>query len=167
MPDTIVDPTVIENLIAGLLVDGPDAVSPTVRVLLSHEPAPMPDIDNGGDEPYERWCRLNPIALPDTIARRSGAGDNDLQPFVLAITCGVSTAQMIAQPARLNQVAHTVAAALRGAHAEHAPTTHSMQITHAARDTTADGDHRVNQTAVVAIRGTAQRVSGSSASLTT
>jgi len=167
MPDVLIDPTVIENLVGGLLVSGPDKVEPDIRVLYPDEPTPYPFDDDADDEPHERWCRINNAVLADTIARRSGTGDPDQQPFVMSITCGVSSAAMRTEPARLNQVAHLVAAALRGAAAAHEPTTHSILIEHAARDTTAAGEHRLNQTAVVAIRGIAQRVSGSTATLNT
>ena len=167
MAETIVDATVVENLIGELLIEGPDKVEPDIRVYYPHESPPAPDADDGSDTPVPRWCRINPVQLPDTMARRSGTSDNDQQPFVVMVTCGVSSAQMRHEPARLNQVAHKVAAALRGAHAEHATTTHHIQVTHAARETRPGGIHEISQVAVVAARGHAQRLSGSSASLDT
>ena len=167
MADTIVDATVVENLIGELLIEGPDKVEPDIRVYYPHESPPAPDADDGSDTPIARWCRINPVQLPDSMARRSAASDCDQQPFVVMVTCGVSSAQMRTEPARLNQVAHLVAAALRGAHAQHALTTHHIQVTHASRETRPGGIHELTQIAVVGVRGLAQRVSGSSASLNT
>ena len=167
MADVLIDPTVVENLVGELLLEGPDALGSSIRVLYPHEAAPHPYADQSGDTVYERWCRINNVRMVDSVRRRNTAGDNDQQVFVLAITCGVSAEQMRAEPARLNQVAHLVRAALRGGAREHAATTQSIQIEAADLDTTADAAAPINQTAVVTCRGLAQRVSGSSATLNT
>lgn len=168
MADPLVDITVVENLIGGLLVDGADKVEPTVRVYYPYEEAPMPDADEDGDTAIERWCRINPVRLADSVTgKRNAATDADLQEFITTVTCGVSAAALRTEPARLNQVAHLVTAALRGAHARHDATTHHITIDRAAREPQPAGDHAANYTAVVAIRGRAQRVAGSTATLNT
>lgn len=166
LTDPLIDTTVVENLVARLLITGSDKVEPEIRVLFADEPVPSSLPDSTGDTPINRWCKMgHPRMLP--MERRSGSGDHDTQRFVMAITVGVSDAHGASAPARLNQVAHLVCAALDGAHEAHATTTHDIQIQRAGRDTQAGGEHEGHKVGVVTIAGLASRTSGRTASLTT
>lgn len=164
MTDPLVDTTIVNNLIGRMLVTGAIKVSPDIHVLYAHEEPPSAYPDSDTDTALERWCRLNPIRLEELPGRR-GSGDADSQGFVMSITVGVSDAQMRASPARLNQSMHLVAAAIHGAYGGHDTTTHHVQIERVNRDTLRGGSGAASLTGSVTVSGTATRVSGSSASL--
>jgi len=168
MNDSLVDRTVVESLIAKLLIDGPDMVEPAIRVLYPTDPVPDPSPDDGvggSDTPIDQWCRLNSaVMVPD--AKRNESGDQDQQGFVMSITVGASDAQILATPTRIGYNQHLIVAALSGAHSEHAATSHHIQINSAKEDEQAAGTHAATRNGVIMLSGIATRVSGRAASLT-
>ena len=164
LTDPLVDATVVENLIAQLLVTGPDKVEPGISVYASHESTPSPEPDAPGDQAIKRWCRLNGIKIDDAPGRTQ-SGDGDQQNFVMSITVGVSADEARKYPARLSQSVGLIKAALKGAYATHADTTHHVQIKRASSSVETNGQHNASEIGVIVISGMLQRVSGRTMSL--
>ena len=162
---SIVDTTIVEDLILDLLLNGANKLPGAIRVVAPGEPAPWLDPDRDTDSPPARWVMLHDV-LPtggDT-ARRDNHRDGATEPCVLRISVCVSDDTARATPKRLMLDAGLVRAALSGAGHEHPSTTHRIEIGPLAAASNPHGPHERQRTAVITGTVIARRRTGTSMS---